>query len=61
MRFLLTNDDGVDAPGLAALFAAVEELGDAVIVAPAEHLSGCSHQVTTQQPLRVAEHAAKGE
>jgi 5'-nucleotidase len=59
MKFLLTNDDGVDAPGLAALFAAVESLGEAVIVAPAEHLSGCSHQVTTKQPLRVAEHAAR--
>src|SRR5262249_26291514 len=59
MRFLLTNDDGVDAPGLKVLFVAAEPLGDAVVVAPAEHHSGCSHQVTTRQPLRVAEHAAR--
>lgn len=46
MRFLLTNDDGIDAPGLAALEAAVSDLGHALVVAPDRHLSGCSHQVT---------------
>jgi 5'-nucleotidase len=54
MKFLLTNDDGIDAPGLAALQAAAHGLGKTVTVAPAFHVSGCSHQVTTQQPLRLA-------
>jgi 5'-nucleotidase len=54
MKLLLTNDDGIDAPGLSALLAAAQELGDAVIVAPVEYHSGCSHQVTTHQPLRFA-------
>ena len=51
MNFLLTNDDGIDAPGLAALEAAVREFGDVVTVAPDQHLSGCSHQVSAHRPL----------
>ncbi|MGB3670348.1 MAG: 5'/3'-nucleotidase SurE [Phormidesmis sp.] len=43
--FVLTNDDGIDAPGIQALRAAVTDLGEAVIVAPKTHLSGCSHQI----------------
>ncbi len=53
MRVLLTNDDGIDAPGLQALLEAVQPLGEPVVVAPLEHLSGCSHRVTTQAPLRL--------
>lgn len=53
MKFLLTNDDGIDAPGLAALELAVRELGDAVTVAPDQHLSGCSHQVNAGRPLNL--------
>ncbi len=43
--FVLTNDDGIDAPGIQALRAAVTALGEAAIVAPKAHLSGCSHQL----------------
>ncbi len=43
--FVLTNDDGIGAPGILALQSAVEGLGDAVVVAPDTHLSGCSHQL----------------
>ncbi|MCH2570168.1 MAG: 5'/3'-nucleotidase SurE [Planctomycetes bacterium] len=46
MKLLLTNDDGVDAAGLLALKQAVCNLGDPIIIAPSEHRSGCSHQVT---------------
>lgn len=54
MRILLTNDDGIDAPGLAALAAAATGLGgEPVVVAPAEPHSGCGHRVTTDRPLRV--------
>jgi 5'-nucleotidase len=53
MNILLTNDDGIEAPGLAALFQAVQQLGKLVTVAPIDHVSGCSHRVTTNQPLRV--------
>ena len=53
MRLLLTNDDGIDAPGLAALSRAVAGLGfsEVVIVAPSGPRSGCGHTVTTHQPL----------
>src|SRR5207248_657733 len=53
MKFLLTNDDGIDAPGLEALRWAVEPLGTAVVLAPDRHLSGCSHRATTSQPLEL--------
>lgn len=60
MKILLTNDDGIDAPGLEALAAAALALGgEVVIAAPAEPHSGCGHRVTTGRPL-VAEQVAAG-
>lgn len=56
MKFLLTNDDGIDAPGIAALAEAVATLGELVVVAPHVHLSGCSHQATTDRPITVHQH-----
>jgi len=53
MRLLLTNDDGIEAPGLAALYAAALTIGDPVVAAPADVLSGCSHRVTTDEPIRI--------
>lgn len=50
---LLTNDDGFDAPGLAALAAALERVGDLVIVAPDRERSGAGHALTLLRPLRV--------
>jgi 5'-nucleotidase len=47
MKILLTNDDGVGAPGLDAMRGIVGP--DAIVVAPKKHLSGCSHAVTTWQ------------
>lgn len=59
MKFLLTNDDGIEAAGLAALHDAAQSLGECVVVAPAECFSGCSHRVTTDRPFRVRELAAQ--
>jgi 5'-nucleotidase len=53
MKFLLTNDDGIEAPGIQALQSAAQDLGETVVVAPVEALSGCSHQVTTNGPIRI--------
>lgn len=55
MHFLLTNDDGIHAPGLAALEAAVRMLPDATVtvVAPEEERSMCGHRVTTREQLLV--------
>ncbi|MFL5243826.1 MAG: 5'/3'-nucleotidase SurE [Gemmataceae bacterium] len=55
MKLLITNDDGIDAPGIAALYQAAARIGNPVMVAPTDALSGCSHRVTTQTPLRVCE------
>ena len=51
MKFLLTNDDGIAAPGLAALEAAAQRMGETLVVAPQLAHSGCSHTVTTNRPL----------
>src|SRR5262245_18020009 len=53
MKILLTNDDGIDAPGIVTLHQIATQFGDSVIVAPHVALSGCSHQVTTDRPIRV--------
>lgn len=58
MKFLLTNDDGIDADGLAALEKAMLQLGSCCVVAPDRHLSGCAHQTTTDRELSLAQHAA---
>jgi 5'-nucleotidase len=49
--FLLTNDDGIYAPGLAALEVELRKLGDVVVVAPAVEQSGVGHSITFLQPL----------
>ena len=51
MTLVLTNDDGIDAPGIRALSKAVN--GEGVLVAPRDHYSGCGHQVTTTIPIEV--------
>lgn len=52
-QFLLTNDDGVDHPGLAALEQAMARHGMTTVVAPHRAHSGCSHQVTVMRPLEL--------
>lgn len=57
MAFILTNDDGIDAPGIQALFKAVNSLPDRqspiVVAAPKDHQSGCGHKVTTGTPIHI--------
>src|SRR5437762_853963 len=55
MKFLVTNDDGIDASGLQALTDAAREFGDPVIVAPAGPQSGVSHAVTWKEGVRIEE------
>lgn len=50
---LVTNDDGVDAPGLLALKLALETLGKVVVVAPDRNWSVSGHVKTLHKPLRV--------
>lgn len=51
MRILVTNDDGIYAPGLAALAEAVSVFGETRIVAPLAEQSGVSHSITYLTPL----------
>jgi 5'-nucleotidase len=54
---LLTNDDGVHAPGLRVLREALLPLGHVVVVAPTHEQSATSHAITIDRPLRHLEHA----
>jgi 5'-nucleotidase len=54
-RLLLTNDDGIDAPGLAALARAAASFGEARTVAPFGAQSGCSHKITTDERVPIEE------
>jgi 5'-nucleotidase len=53
--FLLSNDDGVHAPGLKELARAVRSIGDVVVVAPHVERSASSHALSIHLPLRVEE------
>jgi 5'-nucleotidase len=50
-RILVSNDDGVRAPGIAALAQVLQAIGDVTIVAPAENHSGAGHSIITSQPI----------
>ena len=54
MRILITNDDGVHAPGLAALLKRVSEVAEVVVVAPDREQSAVGHALTLHHPLRAA-------
>jgi len=53
MKFLITNDDGISAPGISALATAASRFGEIVVVAPEDAHSGCGHRVTTYEPISV--------
>ena len=53
MKTILTNDDGIDAPGLQALYHIFKSVGTPIIVAPEQPQSGVSHSVTIRSPIRI--------
>ena len=55
MRILLTNDDGVYAPGLRALRHELKKLGEVIVVAPAGEQSAVGHSITLLTPLLIQE------
>ncbi|NMC30356.1 MAG: 5'/3'-nucleotidase SurE [Pelolinea sp.] len=55
MHFLVTNDDGVTAPGLLALTQEIRKLGKVTVVAPDKNWSASGHVKTMNRPLRVKE------
>lgn len=53
MKIIVTNDDGIDAPGIQALYEVLKAYCQPVIVAPAREQSEISHRVTTQHSIRI--------
>jgi 5'-nucleotidase len=58
---LLVNDDGIYAPGLAALAQEIKKIGEVVIVAPLSEQSAVGHAITLLSPLRVSEVRKDGQ
>ena len=50
---LVTNDDGITAPGIRNLVESIADLGDLVVVAPDSHQSGMGHAITLSNILRM--------
>src|SRR5919106_3422604 len=55
MHILVTNDDGVQAPGLLALAQAMRPLGQVTVCAPDRNWSASGHVKTLERPIRVTE------
>lgn len=58
---LVTNDDGITAPGISVLVEAVRALGEVVVVAPDSPQSGQGHAITLTQPMRIQEQDLFGD
>lgn len=60
MRILLTNDDGINAPGLKVLEAIARQFSDDIwICAPSEEQSGAGHSLTLTRPVRLHKHGER--
>ncbi len=59
-RILVTNDDGIRAPGILALAAALQSLGEVTVVAPSENQSGKGHSIITSDPIFVDQATVPG-
>mgnify|MGYP000093120009 CR=1 FL=1 len=55
MKILLTNDDGINAPGIYALWRELRKIGEISIVAPETEQSAVGHAITLSNPLRLRE------
>ncbi|GAE31398.1 5'/3'-nucleotidase SurE [Halalkalibacter hemicellulosilyticus] len=54
MKFLVTNDDGIFAPGVAALIEVLQHFGEIYVVCPDQERSAISHSITLRQPLKAS-------
>jgi 5'-nucleotidase len=60
LRILVSNDDGIDSPGIYALAKALESIGHVDVVAPDTQQSAVGHALTVALPLRVTKHERNG-
>lgn len=61
MKILLTNDDGIYAPGILALLDALKDIAEVWVVAPEKEQSAVGHAITLSDPLRVKKVKKDGE
>ncbi len=61
LQILVSNDDGIDAPGIAALVQQLKLLGEVTVVAPDRQQSAVGHAITMNHPLRVKSFHKNGE
>jgi len=61
LRILLTNDDGIFAPGIQALWQELAKIGEITVVAPDSERSATSQAITVHQPIRVDQHCFDNE
>ena len=54
-RILISNDDGIHAPGIQAMYDAVKDLGEVTVVAPAGEQSAVGHAITLSDPIKAKE------
>ena len=60
LKILVSNDDGIEAPGILALAEALQPLGTVTVAAPRDPRSGVSHGVTSDRPIAVLESRRRG-
>lgn len=57
MYILVTNDDGINSPGIDALWTELSSIAEVAVVAPDSERSACSQSITVHQPIRVDNHS----
>jgi 5'-nucleotidase len=61
LNILVSNDDGIDAPGIYALVQEMKKIGSVTVVAPDKQQSAVGHAITMNYPLRVKEFKKNGK
>ena len=61
LNILITNDDGIEAPGILALAEALRPLGEVAVAAPSGNMTGASHAVTSDRTVTVSESERRGQ
>jgi len=61
LKILISNDDGINSPGIVALAYELKKIGEITVVAPLTEQSAVGHAITMKFPLRVTEHFINGE
>jgi 5'-nucleotidase len=61
LKILISNDDGIDSPGIEALTKELKKVGEVIVVAPRTEQSAVGHSITMKNPLRITEYYKDGK